>query len=588
MSLTRAKAGMITYKNDGTGAVVRTLKDKLGESVSVKDFGAVGDGVTDDTAAIQAALGSGAGTVIIPSGTYKTTASITVASNNQCIALSQGTVINLDTATTTHNVFNITGENVRLEGGALTTTLRTLLFLVKIEGDKSVIENARLYFASKSTIAPISGTDVPYNRGGINVNADNVVVRNCEIYNQEGAAVVVNEDKCSITNNLLHDNVLGIHLNDGSTALSNLTALIEGNKIYDNNVNAAQGADGILSSIKFAATIANNYIANNGEHGTYIYGSGSVITGNTVTNNASMGIKIRDCSRVIVSNNTSYANNNSAISGSSEIYFQLNNSGIADVNISNNTVNCTSGEGGIRVVYVDTAASLTGLVVSSNSVTASSGFALNIAFNSHASIINNVCNGDVSVGASQALAPAEQTNALVGHNHVLGELGAGRCKDSSFLGNTITTFNTEANRTGNRIIGNTISAQAIQINRTFFSELSNNYIDGSAVTGALLAQASNTALNSNKLICGNHIIGNATRIMDDSSSSISGNNNTITGNLINSSTQMLSMWGKNHTIVGNNNYGGGGIGYMGMTDSWAVANHGIVTVRAGATGNVIS
>ena len=42
-------------------------------AVNVKDFGAVGDGVTDDTAAIQAALdhvAANGGTLYFPAGTY--------------------------------------------------------------------------------------------------------------------------------------------------------------------------------------------------------------------------------------------------------------------------------------------------------------------------------------------------------------------------------------------------------------------------------------------------------------------------------------------------------------------------------------
>lgn len=58
----------------GTAEYTRYTQDKLRESISVKDFGAVGDGVTDDTAAINTAIAtvnaSGGGTVFFPTGEY--------------------------------------------------------------------------------------------------------------------------------------------------------------------------------------------------------------------------------------------------------------------------------------------------------------------------------------------------------------------------------------------------------------------------------------------------------------------------------------------------------------------------------------
>ena len=62
-------ATAISYTLTAAGAVAQTVQTKLDQYVSVKDFGAVGDGVTDDTAAIQAALDASA-SVYFPEGVY--------------------------------------------------------------------------------------------------------------------------------------------------------------------------------------------------------------------------------------------------------------------------------------------------------------------------------------------------------------------------------------------------------------------------------------------------------------------------------------------------------------------------------------
>lgn len=82
-STTSNQARAVGFLQSGSGATARTVQAKLRDWISVKDFGALGDGSTDDTSAIQAAINAidtlNGGTVYFPEGSYKTTSTLTVA-----------------------------------------------------------------------------------------------------------------------------------------------------------------------------------------------------------------------------------------------------------------------------------------------------------------------------------------------------------------------------------------------------------------------------------------------------------------------------------------------------------------------------
>ena len=100
-----------------TGAVNRAINLKLAETVSVKDFGAVGDGVTNDTTAIQAALNN-RGRIYIPAGTYIVSSTLTMYGNTEIFGDGAGVSIIKGSAFTSATVLqdssNVTSTDVNL------------------------------------------------------------------------------------------------------------------------------------------------------------------------------------------------------------------------------------------------------------------------------------------------------------------------------------------------------------------------------------------------------------------------------------------------------------------------------------------
>lgn len=101
------------------GGVTRTVRGKLADWVSVKDFGATGDGVSNDTNALRAALACGR-PVLVPGGIYRVDDTLVVPEGGTLMGLGQGAVIS--TASTAHDLIQLpagyaTISGLRLEGG---------------------------------------------------------------------------------------------------------------------------------------------------------------------------------------------------------------------------------------------------------------------------------------------------------------------------------------------------------------------------------------------------------------------------------------------------------------------------------------
>ncbi len=95
----------------GTGASTRSSTSKLSDSVSVKDFGAMGNGLSNDTLAFQRALAAH-DHVYVPPGTYLITGTITIGERQSLIGAGESSVI--ECVDTSFNALEMVADFARL------------------------------------------------------------------------------------------------------------------------------------------------------------------------------------------------------------------------------------------------------------------------------------------------------------------------------------------------------------------------------------------------------------------------------------------------------------------------------------------
>jgi len=196
----------VGFLQSGTGAVTRTVQAKERDVVSVKDFGAVGDGVADDTAAIVAANAAATGRILLfPAGTYKFTGSITpgsTTSGQNAIWAGEGWQTKLQAADSTSKILITNSCSIRdmILYGSVTTAgsyvgtgiqigNTTFVGFVELENLRvryfqvGIRMAAALWTSVKKCAIEFHQIGVDFNAGGASLTSTTVAFKECNIAN---------------------------------------------------------------------------------------------------------------------------------------------------------------------------------------------------------------------------------------------------------------------------------------------------------------------------------------------------------------------------------------------------------------------
>jgi hypothetical protein len=276
-------SALVTYDPPFTGAVTTNVEAKLSEIISVKDFGAVGDGVTDDAPAISTAMNyvvtNGLGSIYFPNGTYYLATPVSINFDTQHSLHMYGTSLGGSTTRdpggatitgaagmagmflltktdlTTSGGYGFVCSNINFESGVegLTGPLSAIVNYIGGSAARPwVVKNCNFTGFSKCIVCDITA----YVNAGFDTGMSTVSIKECNFYSNNyslyatGFLAILNIDFC--------DN----NSENGGRILAN-TAAMGGYIRIANNLLEGQSNAIILSCGLCGIEITGNYFEAN-------------------------------------------------------------------------------------------------------------------------------------------------------------------------------------------------------------------------------------------------------------------------------------------------------------------------------------
>jgi hypothetical protein len=422
--------------------------------INAQRYGATGDGVTDDTTNLQAAVTAAAGKRLsIPAGTYLISSPINVPSNTIISGEAMGTVIKLSTG-------DISGFYLNATSGV---TIKDIQIRCSVAGTTAYVGGIFLNGAANTLITNVSFIGLSWAGVYINNSSNNKVARcrfsgwlgtisdsaDVMIYRDSnfntvtdcicgggGSFGVAIQDPYSAsypTGNIVTNNTVSAHLAYGImvyvTTFYNTQTIISNNNVRDIVGSAVSGASGCGIYVQSAGgTVVSNNVVTNCCTGTTNFGTLApagigitnilsstkpvMVIGNTINAmTKGPGIFVTTSGNVVISNNAIDIQNSGA---------STNGYGIAFTNVTrstidgNNIVQRNSNYGAIAMIA--SAAVVDAITISNNIIYTTAGFGINFDVAGGGTFVRAIIAGNNVEASLIALALNQCTDFSITEN----------------------------------------------------------------------------------------------------------------------------------------------------------------------------